>query len=149
MLACIGLVLGFQRSTNVAAAYGVAVTTTMVVTTLLLFTVERERWKWPIWATLAFTAFFLAIDLAFWGANIVKIPHGGWFPLVIGAVVFTLMTTWKKGRGILAARLQQGTLPLDLFLEDVAGRPASSAFPAPRCSCTATARERPRRSCTR
>jgi KUP system potassium uptake protein len=129
MLACIGLTLGFQRSTNVAAAYGVAVTTTMVVTTLLLFTVERERWKWPIWATLAFTAFFLAIDLAFWGANIVKIPHGGWFPLVIGAVVFTLMTTWKKGRGILAARLQQGTLPLDLFLEDVAGRPAQQRVP--------------------
>jgi len=122
MLACIGLTLGFQRSTNVAAAYGVAVTTTMVVTTLLLFTVERERWKWPLAATLLFTGFFLAVDLAFWGANIVKIPHGGWFPLVIGAVVFTLMATWKKGRGILGARLQEGTLPIDLFLEDVARR---------------------------
>jgi len=122
MLACIGLTLGFQRSTNVAAAYGVAVTTTMVVTTLLLFTVERERWKWPLAATLLFTGFFLAVDLAFWGANIVKIPHGGWFPLVIGAVVFTLMATWKKGRAILGARLQEGTLPIDLFLEDVGRR---------------------------
>jgi KUP system potassium uptake protein len=128
MFACIGLTLGFQRSTNVAAAYGVAVTTTMVVTTLLLFTVERERWKWPIWATLGFTGFFLAIDLAFWGANIVKIPHGGWFPLVIGAGVFTLMSTWKTGRRILAARLQEGTLPLDLFLADV-GRHAMPRVP--------------------
>jgi len=119
MLACIGLTLGFQRSTHVAAAYGVAVTTTMVVTTLLLFTVERERWRWPLWATLGFTGFFLAIDLAFWGANIVKIPHGGWFPLVIGAGIFTLMSTWKTGRGILAARLQERTLPLELFLQDI------------------------------
>jgi KUP system potassium uptake protein len=128
MLACIGLTLGFQRSTNVAAAYGVAVTTTMVVTTLLLFTVERERWKWPLWATLGFTGVFLVIDLAFWGANIVKIPHGGWFPLVIGAGVFTLMSTWKTGRRILAARLQDGTLPLDLFLADV-GRGAVPRVP--------------------
>ncbi|HVG45823.1 MAG TPA: potassium transporter Kup [Longimicrobium sp.] len=122
MLACIGLTVGFQRSTHVAAAYGVAVTTTMVVTTLLLFTVERERWKWPIWATVGFTGCFLAIDLAFWGANIVKIPHGGWFPLVIGAGVFTLMATWKRGRAILAGRLQEGALPLDLFLDDVGRR---------------------------
>jgi len=129
MISCIGLTLGFQRSTNVAAAYGVAVTTTMVITTLLLFTVERERWKWPAAATVAFTAFFLAIDLAFWGANIVKIPHGGWFPLVIGAVVFTVMTTWKKGRGILAARLQQGTLPIGLFLDDVGANPERTRVP--------------------
>jgi KUP system potassium uptake protein len=122
MVACIGLTLGFQRSTNVAAAYGVAVTTTMVVTTLLLFTVERERWRWPLAVTLLFTGFFLVVDLAFWGANIVKIPHGGWFPLVVGALVFALMSTWKKGRAILAARLQEGTLPIDLFLEDVGRR---------------------------
>ncbi|HYW13008.1 MAG TPA: KUP/HAK/KT family potassium transporter, partial [Longimicrobium sp.] len=88
MLSCIGLVLGFRTSSNVAAAYGVAVTATMVITTLLLFRVQRERWKWPVAAMAAFTAFFLAIDLAFWGANIVKIPHGGWFPLVVGAVIF-------------------------------------------------------------
>jgi KUP system potassium uptake protein len=122
MISCIGLTLGFQRSTNVAAAYGVAVTTTMVVTTLLLFTVERERWRWPLWATLLFTGFFLVVDLAFWGANIVKIPHGGWFPLVVGAILFALMATWKTGRAILAERLQRGTLPIDLFLEDVGGR---------------------------
>ncbi|HEV3051754.1 MAG TPA: KUP/HAK/KT family potassium transporter, partial [Longimicrobium sp.] len=123
MACCIGLTLGFQRSTNVAAAYGVAVTTTMVVTTLLLFTVERERWRWPLWATVLFTGFFLVVDLAFWGANIVKIPHGGWFPLVMGAGIFVLMSTWKTGRGILAERLRRGTLPIDLFLDDLGRRP--------------------------
>jgi KUP system potassium uptake protein len=119
MASCIALTLWLRRSTNVAAAYGVAVTTTMVITTLLLFTVERERWKWPLAATLAFSGFFLAVDLAFWGANIVKIPHGGWVPLAVGAVIFTLMTTWKKGRRILGERLAERTLPIDLFLADV------------------------------
>jgi KUP system potassium uptake protein len=128
MLSCIALTLGFQRSTNVAAAYGVAVTTTMVVTTLLLFTVERERWRWPLWATLGFTGFFLAVDLAFFGANIVKIPHGGWVPLVVGAVIFALMTTWKKGRRILAQRLADRTLPIELFLADV-GRGTATRVP--------------------
>jgi KUP system potassium uptake protein len=123
MLACIGLVLGFRDSSHVAAAYGVAVTGTMVITTLLLFRVERERWKWPLWASALFTAVFLAIDLAFFGANVVKIPAGGWFPLVVGAVIFTLMSTWKTGRRILAERLNAGTLPVELFLEDVAARP--------------------------
>jgi KUP system potassium uptake protein len=123
MLSCIGLVLGFRSSSSVAAAYGVAVTTTMVVTTLLLFRVQRERWRWPLWTAGLFTVFFLGVDLAFWGANILKIPAGGWFPLVIGAAIFTAMSTWKTGRGILAARLNAGTLPLELFLQDVAARP--------------------------
>jgi KUP system potassium uptake protein len=123
MLSCIGLVLGFRDSSHVAAAYGVAVTATMVITTLLLFRVERERWKWPLWASALFTIVFLAIDLAFFGANIVKIPHGGWFPLVVGAIIFTGMSTWKTGRRILSERLSAGTLPVELFLKDVAARP--------------------------
>jgi KUP system potassium uptake protein len=123
MLSCIGLVLGFRDSSHVAAAYGVAVTATMAITTLLLFRVQRERWKWPLWASALFTIVFLAIDLAFFGANIVKIPHGGWFPLVVGAIIFTGMSTWKTGRRILAERLSAGTLPIDLFLADVAARP--------------------------
>ena len=123
MIACIALVLGFRDSAHVAAAYGVAVTTTMVVTTLLLFVVERERWRWPLWATLLFTGFFLAVDLAFWGANLVKVPAGGWFPLVVGAAIFTLMTTWKTGRQVLAERLGTRTLPVQLFLEDVSRNP--------------------------
>jgi KUP system potassium uptake protein len=123
MISCIGLVLGFQNTNNVAAAYGVAVTTTMVITTLLLAVVERERWKWPFLVMLGFSAVFLTIDVAFWAANIVKIPHGGWFPLVIGAVVFTLMSTWKTGRRVLADQLQGRTLPIELFLDDVRRSP--------------------------
>jgi KUP system potassium uptake protein len=120
MLACIGLVLGFRSSSNIAAAYGVAVTTTMVITTLLFFVVARERWKWPLPVVLAVTGFFLVIDLAFWGANILKVPHGGWFPLVVGAIVFSLMVTWKRGRRILAERLEaSGLLPTELFLKDI------------------------------
>ena len=110
MVACIGLVVAFGSSSNLAAAYGVAVTTTMVVTTLLLGVVARERWQWALPVTLVVMAFFLVIDLAFWGANLVKIPAGGWFPLVIGAIVFTLMTTWKRGREILRERLRVGSV---------------------------------------
>jgi KUP system potassium uptake protein len=120
MACCIGLVLGFGSSSNLAAAYGVAVTTTMVVTTILLGVVERERWRWGRGTVLLFSGFFLVVDLGFWGANIVKIPHGGWFPLVIGAAVFTLMTTWKTGRQILGSRLSEAALPWEFFVHDVA-----------------------------
>lgn len=119
MVSCIALVLAFRTSSNLAAAYGMAVTTTMVVTTLLLFTVTRKLWKWPLPVALLFTAFFLIIDLAFWGANLIKIPHGGWFPLVIGAIIFTLMTTWHRGRGILAQRLLAGTPRFADFAERI------------------------------
>jgi KUP system potassium uptake protein len=112
MFACITLVLAFQSSSNLAAAYGVAVTTTMLITTILLFVVERELWKWPLLIALLFTAFFLTIDLAFWAANLVKIPAGGWFPLAIGVIGFTLMTTWKRGREILGQRLHESTITL-------------------------------------
>jgi KUP system potassium uptake protein len=119
MLACIGLVVGFGSSSNLAAAYGVAVTTTMVITTLLFFVVARERWQWRLPLVLVVTGFFLVIDLAFWGANIIKIPHGGWFPLVVAAVIFSIMTTWKRGRLILEERLAEVVLPADLFLQDI------------------------------
>jgi KUP system potassium uptake protein len=119
MLACIGLVVGFGSSSSLAAAYGVAVTTTMVITTLLFFVVARERWRWSLPLVLSVTGFFLVIDLAFWGANIIKVPHGGWFPLVVGALLFGLMTTWKRGRLILRDRLEEVVLPAELFLQDV------------------------------
>jgi KUP system potassium uptake protein len=119
MLACIGLVIGFGESSRLANAYGVAVTTDMVFTTLLFTAVARMRWHWSWWRAGGLAAAFLVVDLAFWGANLHKIPHGGWFPLVVAAAIFTLMTTWKKGRQILAERLQATTLPLDLFLDDV------------------------------
>ena len=96
MVACIGLVIGFGSSSNLAAAYGVAVTTTMVITTVLF---------------------------SFWGANLVKIPDGGWFPLVVAALVFTLMTTWKTGHQILAARVKAGELPVQHFIDSIAPNP--------------------------
>jgi len=119
MLATIGLVLGFKSSSNLAAAYGVAVTTTMVITTMLLYVVARERWKWSRFRAIAMTAPFLAIDLAFFGANIVKVGHGGWFPLVVAAIVFTVMTTWRTGRKILNRHLREGSLPVDVFLKSL------------------------------
>jgi KUP system potassium uptake protein len=123
MVGCIGLVLGFQESSRLAAAYGVAVTTDMVFTTILFSAVARARWGWSWLRVGALAAFFLVVDLAFWGANIVKIPHGGWFPLVIAGLIFTLMTTWKKGRQILAGRLHSTTLPFDFFMKDVEMNP--------------------------
>jgi KUP system potassium uptake protein len=123
MVATIGLVLGFQTSSALAAAYGVAVTTTMVITTLLFYVVARELWGWSRWTAALLTVGFLVVDLAFFGANIIKIGHGGWFPLAIAAGVFTLLSTWKRGREILAQRLRVGALPVERFLEDLATHP--------------------------
>jgi len=110
MIACVGLVVGFRSSSNLAAAYGVAVTTDMVFTTVLFAVVARTRWNWSLPATVALAAAFLVMDLGFWTAGVTKIPSGGWFPLVIAAVVFTIMTTWKRGRAILAERLSESAL---------------------------------------
>ncbi len=123
MIACIGLVLGFRSSSNLAAAYGVAVTTTMVVTSILFYAVARERWKWSLPVAILVGGSFLVIDLAFWGANLLKIANGGWFPLLVGAVVFTILTTWKKGRQILNERIFHRVLPRDLFLQSVLSHP--------------------------
>jgi KUP system potassium uptake protein len=115
-IATILIVLGFQSSSALAAAYGIAVTVTMVITALLLHVVARERWGWPKWTTLLVTGIFLAVDLAFFGANIIKIPNGGWLPLAIAAVTFTLMTTWKTGRKLVADRLTSRATPIDVFM---------------------------------
>src|SRR6185295_19958590 len=82
----------------------------------------RKRWGWSLPKTAAITALILSVDLAFVGANLLKIPHGGWFPLVVAGVVFTLMSTWKKGRVRLAELVRENTLPMDLFLEDIRRR---------------------------
>ncbi|MBW3671319.1 MAG: KUP/HAK/KT family potassium transporter, partial [Acidobacteria bacterium] len=123
MVACIGLVIGFRSSSNLAAAYGVAVSTDMVFTTILFSVVAAMRWNWKLSAVIAMATIFLTVDLAFWGANIYKVPQGGWFPLVIAAVVFTLMTTWRRGRDILDKRLREDTLPFDLFLQSLKAKP--------------------------
>jgi KUP system potassium uptake protein len=122
MLSTIGLVLGFGESTNLAAAYGIAVTATMVITTLLAYVVERKVWGWRALTAGLLTAAFLIVDLAFFGANVVKIAQGGWFPLLVAAVVFTLLSTWKRGRDILAHRLRRASLPVEAFVADVAKR---------------------------
>jgi KUP system potassium uptake protein len=119
MIACVVLVLGFQRSTHLAAAYGIAVMGTMTITSILLFVVMRRRWRWSLARAGALTALFVAVDLTFFSANIDKIWHGGWFPLVVAAGVFTIMSTWKAGRERLYRSLREATLPLDKFLSSV------------------------------
>ena len=118
LVACIGLVLGFRSSSALAAAYGVGVTTIMVFTTVLFAVVARQRWGWSRPAVAALAGLFLTIDLAFWGANLPKIPQGGWFPLVIAGAVFVLMTTWKAGRALVARRLEEDALPFSAFVAD-------------------------------
>jgi KUP system potassium uptake protein len=119
MLSCIGLVLGFRTSSHLAAAYGVAITTTMLITTILFYVVARRRWHWPAAAALPVAAFFLTIDLAFFGANMLKVAHGGWFPLLVSACILFLMLTWRKGRRVLRSHLSDVCLPLDTLLPDL------------------------------
>ncbi len=119
----IAIVIGFESSSALAAAYGIAVTMTMVITAILLHVVATERWKWPTWAATAVTALFLSIDLAFFGANLLKVVQGGWFPLIVGAFIFTLMTTWKTGRRIMAERISARAVPLTDFMAAITGHP--------------------------
>jgi len=118
-LAVIGLVLGFGSSSNLAGAYGIAVTATMAIDSILIFFVMRKLWNWPLLVALPISAVFLAIDLAFLGANLFKIVDGGWFPLIVGVVVFVVMSTWKRGREILFDRLRPGAIPLEPFIKSL------------------------------
>lgn len=117
MLMTIGLVVGFGSSSRLAAAYGIAVTLTMVITTLLAYSLAREGWGWSAPRALGVTLLFLVPELFFFGANVSKIPHGGWFPLAAGAAIFAVMTTWKRGRRILSDRFQDRLVPLQDFYE--------------------------------
>ena len=117
------LVLAFRSSSNLAAAYGIAVTSEMVMATILTFIVMRRIWKWHIGLTSAGILCLLVVDVSFFSANAVKIPEGGWFPLAIGAATFTLLTTWKRGREILFERLSRDAMPLDLFIQSVGPNP--------------------------
>ena len=135
-LGCVALVVGFQHSSDLAAAYGVAVTGTMLTTTLLLHTIACDRWGWPRWRARALTAALLLVDLAFFSANIIKVEEGGWFPIVVGLGVYLLMTTWNRGRARLQAIVQENTLGMDLFLADVGRRqpprvPGTAVFLTP------------------
>ena len=117
------IVLGFQSSSALAATYGIALTITMVITALLLYVVAAERWKWPLWVAVAVTAVFLTIDIALFAANSLKIVRGGWLPLGVAAVIFTLMTTWKTGRRLVAQRLTARAVPLEALVAGIAATP--------------------------
>jgi KUP system potassium uptake protein len=123
MAGTIAVVVGFQSSGNLAGAYGIAVTMTMVITAILLHIVATERWGWPPALMFTITAVFLTIDLAFFGANMLKFFHGGWVTLFIAAVVFMLMTTWKTGRRLVAERLSARAIPLPDFMAAIAAAP--------------------------
>jgi KUP system potassium uptake protein len=121
-IACVGLVVAFQSSSNLAATYGVAVTGTMATTTVLLLVVARNHWKWGLGKLVLLGGLFMAVDLAFFVTNLFKIPDGGWFPILVALGVYLLMSTWKKGRTRLSEIVRENTLPLELFLTDIAKR---------------------------
>ncbi len=119
LIACIGLVLGFRSSSRLANAYGVAVTTDMVFTTLLFTVVALRRWRWKLRLVLVMSLGFLLVDLAFWGGNLPKIPHGGWFPLLVAGIMFVVMTTWKAGRRLLYRHMKDRLIPVETFIESL------------------------------
>ena len=123
LAAVIALVVGFRSSDSLAAAYGIAVTLAMLIDSILIYVVMRRLWNWPAWVAAAIAAPLLAIDLTFLLSNALKIPDGGWFPILIGAIVFTLLTTWKRGRIVLMDRLAEDAMPLDLFIQSIEASP--------------------------
>jgi len=131
MIATLGLVLGFRSSSALAAAYGIAVTLTMLITTMLAYLVARGAWgvRRPVAGSIAL--FFFLIELAFFGANLTKVAHGGWFPLIVGALIYTVLSTWKAGRKLLAERMRERLYPFDRFLQDI------EAYPPQRVTGTA------------
>ncbi len=118
-LSTVWLVLTFKSSSNLASAYGLAVTGTMVTTTILAYFVARRNWGWSHWKAIPIVAIFLTCDLAFFSANLPKIPDGGWFPLVVGAFMYFLMSTWQRGRAIVAERMRRNALPLAQLVRDI------------------------------
>jgi len=123
LIAIVALVIGFRNSDNLAGAYGIAVTMAMLIDSILIFVVMRRLWNWPVWIAILITTPLLLIDLTFLASNALKIPEGGWFPLLIGGIVFTLLTTWKKGRSLLMRRLSEDAMPLELFIQSIEASP--------------------------
>ncbi len=123
MFACIALVIAFGSSSRLAAAYGLAVVGTMAIGTILFSAVARVRWRWSIGRVVLFAIPFLAVELAFLGANAIKVLHGAWLPIVIGIVLYTVMSTWQRGRALLGDYFARGALPIDLFVNDITRKP--------------------------
>ncbi|MBK0391532.1 KUP/HAK/KT family potassium transporter [Ramlibacter algicola] len=124
-IAIVLAVVLFRSSSNLAAAYGIAVTLDMLITTTLTFFVIRYGWKYPLWLCVLATGWFFVVDLTFFASNMLKLFHGGWFPLLIGGCVFTLMMTWKQGRAMLNEKLRTDAIDLQSFLESVFVSPPS------------------------
>jgi KUP system potassium uptake protein len=119
MILTLGLTIGFRSSDNLAAAFGIAVATTMLLTSVLMFLAMREIWGWTLPVSLAVAGVFVVVDLAFVSANMMKVLEGGWFPLVVGAIIFFLMSTWWRGRHVLLRSLERDTYPLSDFIRQV------------------------------
>ncbi len=119
MIACVGLVLTFRTSSHLASAYGIAVTATMMITSVLFFVLARRVWGWSRLRAGTLTVAFLIVDIAFFGANLFKIPSGGWFPLAVAAVLLVLMMTWRRGRQLVAARFHDGHVPIAEFIDSL------------------------------
>ena len=122
MVGCLTVVIGFRSTSALGAAYGIAVTGSMAISTILFSTLARLRWEWSWSKVIGLATMFLIVDLSFFGSNALKVVHGGWVPLAIAISVFTLMTTWNSGRKVVQNLLARGSLPIDLFLADVAKR---------------------------
>ncbi|NJC06298.1 KUP system potassium uptake protein [Sphingomonas kaistensis] len=120
MVAVVLLVVSFGSSSNLAAAYGIAVTGAMFIDTLLLAVVFFSLWKWPAWKAVPLLALFLLVDILYFGANLLKVPDGGWVPLVVGVIGFTLLTTWAKGRKLMLDRMAEASLPMEVFVKSAA-----------------------------
>jgi KUP system potassium uptake protein len=119
LILVLAAVLGFQSSDNLAAAFGVAVSGTMLISTVLVLVVARQLWRWNLPAVIAFALTFVGIDLAFFAANAIKVESGAWFPLVLGLVVFTVMLTWHQGRNLMLQQIRKDGLPLDAFVRSI------------------------------
>ncbi|MES2989325.1 MAG: potassium transporter Kup [Pseudomonadota bacterium] len=120
MIMVLLLVFTFKESSNLAAAYGIAVTGTMFITTCMLIVLVRRVWNWPLFVAIPLITLFLIFDGAYFASNVTKIPDGGWFPLAVGLVAFTLLTTWAKGRQLMIARLRESAMPIKIFIESAA-----------------------------
>ena len=115
MIMVVVLVLFFRSSSNLAAAYGIAVTGAMFIDTLLLAAVLVSLWRWPVWKAAPLVLLFITVDMAYLGANLIKVPDGGWVPLMMGLFIFTLLTTWSRGRALMRQNMAEGTIPVEVF----------------------------------
>ena len=119
MIGCLGLALAFKESSRLAAAYGIAVTGTMAITTLIYYYVTRYNWGWPAWKALLPACIFLFFDLSYFGANLLKFVDGGWFAITVAVVLTVIMVTWRDGRALLAKRNEDARMPVEVILKDI------------------------------